>query len=81
MSCGGTFVFIGDLSLMARSIWLTSYQPRWSFSFGAYFPNVVEKLLICTFHVSLTLALLNSLPVCFFSLCFQEIKCPLLIFT
>uniref|UniRef100_A0A5B7A8A7 Endopeptidase S2P n=1 Tax=Davidia involucrata TaxID=16924 RepID=A0A5B7A8A7_DAVIN len=64
-SCGGTFVFIGDVISMAQSIRLTAYQPRWSFPFGAYFPNVLEKILICTFHVSLTLALLNSLPVYF----------------
>ncbi|KAK2992556.1 hypothetical protein RJ640_010438 [Escallonia rubra] len=64
MGCGGTFVFIGDITSMAHSIWLTAYQPRWLFSFGAYLPNLVEKLLMCTFHVSLTLVLLNSLPVC-----------------
>ncbi|GFP91853.1 membrane-bound transcription factor site-2 protease [Phtheirospermum japonicum] len=61
--CVQTFVFIGDLVDMARSVRLTSYQPRWSVYFGAYFPNVLEKLLTCCFHVSLVLALLNSLPV------------------
>ncbi|KAA8537145.1 hypothetical protein F0562_029629 [Nyssa sinensis] len=64
-SCGGTYVFIGDVISMAHSIRLTEYQPRWSSACGAFFPNVLEKILICTFHVSLTLALLNSLPVYF----------------
>lgn len=60
--CGGTFVFIGDMMLMARSVWLTEYQPRWLYGV-AYIPVVVEKLLVNSFHVSLMLALLNSLPV------------------
>ncbi|KAM0038388.1 putative S2P endopeptidase [Helianthus debilis subsp. tardiflorus] len=60
--CGGSFVFIGDMISMSRSIWLTEYQPRWSYGF-AYFPDLVEKLLVNSFHVSLMLALLNSLPV------------------
>ncbi|GJW09004.1 membrane-bound transcription factor site-2 protease homolog isoform X1, partial [Tanacetum coccineum] len=60
--CGGTFVFIGDMMLMARSIWLTEYQPRWLYGV-AYIPVVVEKLLVNSLHVSLMLALLNSLPV------------------
>ncbi|GKE74715.1 membrane-bound transcription factor site-2 protease homolog isoform X1, partial [Tanacetum coccineum] len=60
--CGGTFVFIGDMMLMARSIWLTEYQPRLLYCV-AYIPVVVEKLLVNSFHVSLMLALLNSLPV------------------
>lgn len=63
--CGGTFVFIGDLSFMVRSVQMSSYQPRWVFSFGVYFPHILEKLLMSTYHVSLTLALLNSLPVYF----------------
>lgn len=63
ISCGGTFVFIGDLISMADSVLLTSYQPRWLFAFGAYLPSVLEKLLMYTFHVSLMLALLNGLPV------------------
>ncbi|KAK3002886.1 hypothetical protein RJ639_017937, partial [Escallonia herrerae] len=62
MGCGGTFVFIGDITSVAHSIWLTAYQPRWLFSFGAYLPYLVEKLSMWTFHVSLTLLLLNSLP-------------------
>ncbi|KAK1412720.1 hypothetical protein QVD17_34190 [Tagetes erecta] len=60
--CGGSFVFIGDMMSMSRSIWLTEYQPRWLYVF-AYFPDLVEKLLVNSFHVSLMLALLNSLPV------------------
>lgn len=63
LDCGGTFVYIGDVFSMANSVRLTSYQPRWSIPFGAYLPDVLEKLLKFTFHVSLTLALLNSLPV------------------
>ncbi|KAI8524825.1 hypothetical protein RHMOL_Rhmol13G0180000 [Rhododendron molle] len=61
--CGGTFVFVGDVLSMAFSIRLTAYRPRWLFSFVAYLPNVLEKIFVCTFHVSLALALLNSLPV------------------
>ncbi|GAV71290.1 Peptidase_M50 domain-containing protein [Cephalotus follicularis] len=63
--CGGTFVFVGDVISMAHSVILTSYQPRWAFAFGACLPNSLERCLVCTFHVSLTLALLNSLPVYF----------------
>lgn len=62
-NCGGTFVFVGDVISMAYSIQLTSYQPRWTLKFSAYLPNLVERVLIWTFHVSLALALLNSLPV------------------
>lgn len=67
--CGGTFVFFGDVIFMAQSVSLTQYQPRWASAFGAYLPNILRKSLICIFHVSLTLALLNSLPVsyCYFS--------------
>lgn len=61
--CGGTFVFIGDFISMVNSVSLTAYRPRWASNFGAYIPSVLEKILSCTFHVSLTLALLNSLPV------------------
>nr|XP_048334597.1 membrane-bound transcription factor site-2 protease homolog isoform X2 [Ziziphus jujuba var. spinosa] len=64
-NCGGTFVFVGDIISMASSVQLTAYQPRWASKFGIYLPNVLERLLMCTFHVSLTLALLNSLPVYF----------------
>ncbi|KAL3630074.1 hypothetical protein CASFOL_023058 [Castilleja foliolosa] len=63
--CVQTFVFIGDVVDMEQSVDLTWYQPRWSVYFGAYFPNVLEKFLTCCFHVSLVLALLNSLPVYF----------------
>ncbi|KAH9795360.1 Membrane-bound transcription factor site-2 protease-like [Citrus sinensis] len=63
--CGGTFVFFGDVIFMAQSVSLTQYQPRWASAFGAYLPNILRKSLICIFHVSLTLALLNSLPAYF----------------
>ncbi|KAI3444344.1 hypothetical protein Pfo_001009 [Paulownia fortunei] len=62
-SCLQTFVFVGDLISMAHSIHLTSYQPRWSIYFVAYLPNLLEKLFKCAFHVSMVLALLNSLPI------------------
>lgn len=64
-SCVQSFVFVGDMISMGQSLHLTSYQPRWEFYIGTYLPDVLEKHLICAFHVSLTLALLNSLPVCF----------------
>ncbi|GAB4830390.1 hypothetical protein Ancab_020027 [Ancistrocladus abbreviatus] len=64
-SCGGTFLYVGDVISMVRSVWLTSYQPRWTWPYGGYLPDMVEKILMCTYHVSLTLALLNSLPVYF----------------
>ncbi|GMH02414.1 hypothetical protein Nepgr_004253 [Nepenthes gracilis] len=64
-SCDGTFLFVGDMVSMAQSVWLTLYQPRWSSAFAAYLPDMIEKLLMCTFHVSLTLALVNCLPVYF----------------
>ncbi|PRQ30241.1 putative S2P endopeptidase [Rosa chinensis] len=62
-NCGGTFVFVGNVISMARSVQLTAYRPRWAFPLGTYLPNVLERILRCTFQVSLTLALLNSLPV------------------
>ncbi|KAK7386609.1 hypothetical protein VNO78_26943 [Psophocarpus tetragonolobus] len=64
-NCGGTFIFVGDVISMAHSIHLTSYQPRWGPQIVAYFPNLLERILIWTFHVSLALALLNALPVYF----------------
>ncbi|PIN03583.1 Intramembrane metalloprotease (sterol-regulatory element-binding protein (SREBP) protease) [Handroanthus impetiginosus] len=64
-SCHQTFVFVGDLISMARSIHLTSYQPRWPIYSTVYLPNILEKLFTCAFHVSMVLALLNSLPVFF----------------
>ena len=60
---GRTFVFIGDMMSMARSVWLAKYQSRWLYGIS-YIPAVLEKLLVNTFHVSLMLALLNSLTVC-----------------
>ncbi|RYR27396.1 hypothetical protein Ahy_B01g051431 isoform B [Arachis hypogaea] len=64
-NCGGTFIFVGDAISMAHSIQLTSYQPRWGLKLAAYFPNLLEKILVWTFHVSLALAFLNTLPVYF----------------
>ncbi|KAF5204364.1 Membrane-bound transcription factor site-2 protease-like protein [Thalictrum thalictroides] len=62
-NCGGTFVFIGDVLSIENSVQLTAYQPRLALKFALNLPNFLEKLLACIFHVSLTLALLNSLPV------------------
>ncbi|KAK1301806.1 hypothetical protein QJS10_CPB12g01088 [Acorus calamus] len=62
-NCSGTFVFIGDVRL-AHSVQLSAYQPRWAFTlFAAGVPNMMEKMLTGTFHVSATLAFFNSLPV------------------
>ncbi|CAN8231275.1 unnamed protein product [Cochlearia groenlandica] len=64
--CVGTFVFVGDLIAMSHSVHLTAYQPRQLFKFfGKSLPGVIERSLTCTFHVSLALVLLNSLPVHF----------------
>ncbi|KAI4332117.1 hypothetical protein L6164_017052 [Bauhinia variegata] len=63
--CGGTFIFVGDVISMAHSVHFTSYQPRWGLLSFAYFPNLLERILIWTFRVSVALALLNSLPVYF----------------
>ncbi|KAG5630907.1 hypothetical protein H5410_002624 [Solanum commersonii] len=63
--CVKTFVFVGDAISIKHSVLLTSYQPCWSAKFGAHLPYVLERLLMFTFHVSMTLALLNSLPVYF----------------
>ncbi|KAK8542380.1 hypothetical protein V6N13_137046 [Hibiscus sabdariffa] len=62
-TCGGTFLFVGDVISMAHSVQLTEYQPRRGVFLGKHHPNKLEKILICTFHASLALALLNSLPV------------------
>ncbi|KAI3996996.1 hypothetical protein MKX01_021272 [Papaver californicum] len=62
-NCGGTFVFFGDALPMANSIKLTAYRPRSTFNLGLSLPNRLERMITCTFHVSLALALLNSLPV------------------
>ncbi|KAL9263564.1 Membrane-bound transcription factor site-2 protease-like protein [Drosera capensis] len=78
-SCDETFLYVGDMISMAESLWLTSYHPRWSYALSAYLPDIVEKILMCTFHVSLALALLNSLPVYFLDgesmleVCFRDI--------
>lgn len=65
-NCSGSFVYVGDIFSLSNSVHLTSYRPRfWPFSIGAYVPNIVEKILSLTYHVSLTLALLNTLPVSF----------------
>ncbi|WCJ24433.1 hypothetical protein M5689_006393 [Euphorbia peplus] len=64
-NCGGKFVFVGDVISMVHSIQLTAYLPRSTFVFSVYLPVVLEKNLICLFQVSLTIALLNSLPVNF----------------
>ncbi|XP_073300876.1 membrane-bound transcription factor site-2 protease homolog isoform X1 [Primulina huaijiensis] len=64
-SCLQTYVFVGDVISMAHSIHLTSYQPRWYAKFAAYLPNTLERFFTCSFHVSMLLALLNSLPVYF----------------
>lgn len=63
--CLQTFVFVGDLISMAHSVHLTSYQPRLSMYFIAYLPDLFERFFTCAFHVSMALALLNSLPVFF----------------
>lgn len=84
IKCGGTFVFVGDVVSLAHSVQLTAYRPRWAVYFGATIPNILEKILICTFHVSLTLALLNSLPVYFLdgefilevTLCYSTLLSP-----
>lgn len=61
--CHHTFVFVGDLISMANSVHLTSYQPRFSMYFIAHIPDMLERFFTCAFHVSMVLALLNSLPV------------------
>ncbi|KAL0358548.1 UNVERIFIED_CONTAM: Membrane-bound transcription factor site-2 protease [Sesamum angustifolium] len=62
-SCLQTFVFVGDLMSIAHSIRLTSYQPRWLIYSAANIPSLLEKLFASAFHVSVVLALLNSLPL------------------
>lgn len=63
-NCHKTFLFVGDVISMARSVSMTSFQPRFASPFGAYLADMLEKLFACTFQVSVALALLNSLPVC-----------------
>ncbi|CAI9090746.1 OLC1v1025574C1 [Oldenlandia corymbosa var. corymbosa] len=65
MNCTSTFTFLGDIITLGHALRLTSYQPRWSINFGSSLPTVLEKLCVYAFHVSLALALLNSLPVYF----------------
>lgn len=62
--CYKTFLFVDDMISMARSVRMTSFQPRFASVFGAYLPDAIEKIFACTFQVSLALAILNSLPVC-----------------
>ncbi|OWM71520.1 hypothetical protein CDL15_Pgr005707 [Punica granatum] len=65
-NCSRSFVYVGDLFSLSNSVHFTSYRPRlWASSVGAYVPYVMEKILILTYHVSLTLALMNTLPVFF----------------
>uniref|UniRef100_A0A803MFM0 Endopeptidase S2P n=1 Tax=Chenopodium quinoa TaxID=63459 RepID=A0A803MFM0_CHEQI len=60
--CHKTFLFVGDVISMARSVSMTSFQPRVASPFGSYLADMIEKILACTFQVSVALALLNSLP-------------------
>lgn len=62
--CQNTFLYVGDVISMAHSVKMTSFQPRFTSLFGAYLPDMLEKIFACTFQVSVALALLNSLPVC-----------------
>lgn len=64
-TCQKSFLYVGDVISMARSVRLTSFQPRFTFTFGAYLPHMFEKFLVHTFQLSVALALLNSLPVYF----------------
>lgn len=62
--CGGTFVYVGDLSSAARSVKLSPYRPRWAlFLFIADVPYILEKCLSCLLHVNAALAAVNCLPV------------------
>ncbi|KMT10164.1 hypothetical protein BVRB_5g119250 [Beta vulgaris subsp. vulgaris] len=61
--CQNTFLYVGDVISMAHSVKMTSFQPRFTSLFGAYLPDMLEKIFACTFQVSVALALLNSLPV------------------
>lgn len=63
-ACAGTFLFVGDVLTLLHSIHLSSYQPRWAY-LSANIPTLLESILSCTFHVSATLGVLNSLPVLF----------------
>lgn len=62
--CDGTFVFIGDVVSVARSIQLSSYQPRWAWIiWSIHIPHILEKVLVCMLHMSAALGLINCLPV------------------
>lgn len=61
--CEGMFVFVGDLLSVSQSVHLTSFWPRWKFKFAFFYPDLLENILSYTFCVSMTLALLNSMPV------------------
>ncbi|XP_020098109.1 membrane-bound transcription factor site-2 protease homolog isoform X2 [Ananas comosus] len=64
--CDGTFVFIGDVVSVARSIQLSSYQPRWAWIiWSIHIPHILEKVLVCMLHMSAALGLINCLPVYF----------------
>lgn len=63
VNCYKTFLFVGDVISMARSVSVTSFQPRYASPFGAYLADMLEKIFACTFQVSVALALLNSFPV------------------
>ncbi|KAH9330283.1 hypothetical protein KI387_002391, partial [Taxus chinensis] len=64
--CPSSLLFVGDALSLAYSVELTAYKPRRSHLFNVYapfwFPNMLEKLLMYTFHVSAGLALVNSAP-------------------
>ncbi|KAF7029955.1 hypothetical protein CFC21_041588 [Triticum aestivum] len=64
--CGGTFVYVGDLSSTASSVKLSPYRPRWAFFLLiADVPYILENCLSCLLHVSAALAAVNCLPVYF----------------
>ncbi|KAI0492619.1 hypothetical protein KFK09_026895 [Dendrobium nobile] len=65
--CGiGTFVYVGDMLILAHSMRLSAYQPRWMhFSWSMDVPSTLENILACAYHVSAALAAMNSLPVFF----------------
>ncbi|WOK98580.1 membrane-bound transcription factor [Canna indica] len=65
-SCEGTFVYIGNTLSAAHSVHLSAYQPQWASTILiAHLPNMLEKILSHCFHMSASLALVNSLPVYF----------------
>ncbi|XP_072993047.1 membrane-bound transcription factor site-2 protease homolog isoform X1 [Typha latifolia] len=65
-SCGGTFVYVGDVLSVAHSIQLSSYRPQSTLIiFSAHIPFILEKTFVCTLLVSASLVYLNCLPVYF----------------